>query len=299
MASHLITVFNYLRRINVHLPMRIVNLTTLVLIVSLEIAFGQQEHPIRSNFNLDRDLLLVHYDCKTDVDDLHSVAAFATLLRQPAYSKLQYHAVAGTYGIQKGLYVPPNDLFALAFGNNWSDAHNKYTMALTSVSIIAENTLKTNGTVWISEAGQSDFSADLLKMLQIKIPNIDTKRIHVVQHSDWNEKTTTPEKLDFVKSFATYHKIPDGNVTKNGTPGFRSEEVVAWSTHIKDKQLSKIWKLAVELGNQYNGKEERYLNKAIEKGGLDFSDFAEVCWILGLEELEDAKAYFEFIAQKD
>ena len=75
------------------------------------------------NFNIEKDLLLVNYDCKTDVDDLHSVAAFITLMSAPAFKKVNYHAVAGTYGIQEGLYVPPNDLFRLAFGDNWTDAH--------------------------------------------------------------------------------------------------------------------------------------------------------------------------------
>jgi len=35
------------------------------------------------------------------------------------------------------------------------------------------------------------------------------------------------------------------------------------------------------------------LNEAIQAGGLDFSDFAEVCWIFGIEYLKDAKEFFE------
>ncbi len=81
----------------------------------------------------DNDLLLVQYDCKTDVDDLHSVAAFRTIIANPACKNLNYHAVAGTYGIQKGLYVPPNELFELAFGNQWSDAHSNFDAALKEV----------------------------------------------------------------------------------------------------------------------------------------------------------------------
>ena len=67
------------------------------------------------SFNIEKDLLLVQYDCKTDVDDLHTVAAFFTLMSNVTYSNINYHAVAGTYGIQNGLYVPPNPLFELAF----------------------------------------------------------------------------------------------------------------------------------------------------------------------------------------
>ena len=40
------------------------------------------------------------------------------MLADPRFSNVKYHAVAGAYGIQEGLYVPPNDLFKIAFGTN-------------------------------------------------------------------------------------------------------------------------------------------------------------------------------------
>jgi len=274
-------------------------ISLILLMCSTKHSFGQENWVSTATFNLEKDLLVIQYDCKTDVDDLHSVAAFATLLSRSEYQNLNYHAVAGTYGMQNGLYVPPNELFALAFGKQWSDAHNSYEVALKTIVQLAIKTLNSNGSIWIAEAGQSDFTFDVVKALQLELPNFDNKRIHVVQHSDWNEEVTTPEKLDFVKSSINYHKIPDGNATQNGTPGFRSETLVPWSDSIKEEHLSKVWKLAIKLGNQYNGKDNRYLNQAIEKGGLDFSDFSEVCWILGLTDIEDANAYFEFISEKD
>ena len=76
------------------------------------------------------DLLLAQFDCKTDVDDLHSVAALSTLLSNSDFSRIKYHAVAGTYGTQEGLYVPPNELFQLAFGNSWTDAHKNLESAI-------------------------------------------------------------------------------------------------------------------------------------------------------------------------
>lgn len=248
-------------------------------------------------FDLSKDLMLVHYDCKTDVDDLHAAAAFATLLNIAPYSTINYHAVAGTYGMQNGKYVPPNTLFELAFGKHWSDAHANYSKSLQEVSALAQNTLAKNGTIWIAEAGQSDFSADLVKTLFDITPQLRKEQIHVVQHSNWNEEVTTPEKLAFVQSRTTYHKIPDGNATGNGTPGFRSTEVVSWEKAISDPHLTKVWQLACALADQYNGKEQRYLNEAIAKGGLDFSDFSEVCWMLGLLQIADAPGYFNYIAK--
>ncbi|HEY5918605.1 MAG TPA: hypothetical protein VIU13_14410, partial [Chryseolinea sp.] len=73
----------------------------------------------KGRFNVEADLLLAQFDCKTDVDDLHSAAGLSTLLSNSDFSKIKYHAVAGTYGTQEGLYVPPNELFQLAFGNSW------------------------------------------------------------------------------------------------------------------------------------------------------------------------------------
>ena len=251
------------------------------------------EPPDAGFFDIEKDLLLVQYDCKTDVDDLHSVAALITLLSGSGLSEINYHAVAGTYGIQEGLYVPPEPLFQLAFGNNWTNAHEDAENAAKKVVIIIKSTLIHNGDIWIAEAGQSDFTARLIKAIQADMPDIPvSQRIHVVQHSDWNEQSTSPENLLFVKNNTDYHKIADGNVAGNGTPGFRSPGYTRWKEEITDPRLEDIWELAIDLANKYNGKEGRYNNEAISSGGLDFSDLAEVCWILGLEDITDTDHFF-------
>lgn len=250
------------------------------------------------NFYTEKDLLLVQFDCKTDVDDLHSVAAFITLVSNQQFSKINYHAVAGTYGIQEGLYVPPNDLFQLAFGDNWTDAHNNIKEAVEKVKSLVIKTLVQGGDLWIADAGQSDFSAELVNAIQKELPKIESsKRIHVVQHAEWNEEVTTPEKLDFVKRNTDYVKIPDGNGVGNGTPGFRSAEFTQWEKMITNPELTEIWQLAVDLANKYNGKEGRYNNEAILAGGLDFSDLSEVCWILGLQDIKDVEEFFNLFSK--
>lgn len=249
-------------------------------------------------FNKNKDLLLVQYDCKTDVDDLHTIAAFATLLSDSRFSKLKYHAVAGTYGIQGGLYVPPNALFQLVFGENWTDAHNQVVPAVEKVKEIVKKTLTRRGDIWIAEAGQSDFSAKIIEAIQKDLPEINTKeRIHLVQHSQWNEETTSPESLLFVKENADYRKIPDGNVVGNGTPGFRDPAYTQWKGSIKNSRLLEIWQLAFSLCNTYNGKDGRYTNEPIAAGGFDFSDLSEVCWILGLEDIRDTEHFFRLFAK--
>lgn len=248
-------------------------------------------------FNKEKDLLLVQFDCKTDVDDLQTAAALATLLSDSNFIKINYHAVAGTYGMQEGLYVPPNDLFQLAFGEHWTDAHDNMKGAVENVKALVIKTLSKNGHVWIADAGQSDFSAELVQAVQKDLPKIKTsKRIHVVQHADWNEEVTTPEKLLFVKQNTDYIKIPDGNGVGNGTPGFRSPEFTNWDDKITNPTLIKTWELAIDLSNRYNGKEGRYNNEAIAAGGLDFSDLSEVCWILGIQNIKDIEGFFDLYA---
>jgi hypothetical protein len=256
------------------------------------------EAQVIGRFNVQKDLLLVQFDCKTDVDDVQSAAALATLLSAPQFSEVRYHAVAGTYGIQEGLYVPANALFQLAFGNNWTDANANRHDAVRKVLAIVKATLSDGGNVWIGEAGQSDFTSLLIKAIQAEIPGISTKqRIHVVQHADWNEQSTSPESLQFVKENSDYHKIPDGNTVGNGSPGFCSPEFTEWKSKISNPKILSIWQLAVDICNTYNGKDGRYENEAIAAGGLDFSDLSEVCWIFGFEKIKDSLEFFELYSK--
>lgn len=244
-------------------------------------------------FAVESDLLLAHFDLKTDVDDLHSAAAVATMLADPCLTEVQHHAVAGAYGTQDGPYVPANELFEAAFGEHWSDAHNDFDRALREVKTRVRNALNAGGDVWIAEGGQSDFTAALLRAVRDELPDIDTRqRVHVVQHSDWNEESTTAKDLRYVKEHASYHKIPDGNAGGNGTPHLRTSEPVNWRSHVQDPALTDVWSLAIEIANTYNGTENRYTNSAIADGGLDFSDTVETCWIFGHAELADAEAFF-------
>ena len=140
---------------------------------------GQYE--MAGRFDPSKDLLLAQFDCKTDVDDLHTAAAFKSLLSQTQYSDIKYHAVAGTYGEQEGLYVPPNSLFELAFGSNWTDAHANFDRAVIKVKNLASQTLDKGGNIWIAEAGQSDFSAALVKKILQENPKAENRTVHNIE----------------------------------------------------------------------------------------------------------------------
>ena len=245
------------------------------------------------NFNPEQDLFLPQFDSKTDVDDIHSVAGVGTLLRDPRLADVNYHAVAGAYGIQEGLYVPAPQLFNLVFGEHWSDAHQDRELSIEEVAQLVSKTLTRGGSVWVAEAGQSDFTADWLKRVnEINLPVSSKDRVHVVQHSDWNESVTSPDKLSYVKQHATYHKIPDGNFLGNGSPGFNSDSDLIWELALNSPKNGESWAMAKAIGEEYNGVDGRYENASITAGGIDFSDVSESCWIFGFAGLKDAEAFF-------
>lgn len=190
-------------------------------------------------------------------------------------------------------YVPAEAVFEAAFGDRWSDAHADRERALAEVGQLAQAALANGGDIWIADAGQSDFSADLVRHVRQRMPDVDTRRrVHVVQHSDWNESVTAPEKLAFVKNYTDYHRIADGNAVGNGTPGFNTPLAPDWRGLLADARLQALWQQAIDVANAYNGIDGRYHNASIAAGGLDFSDVAETCYIFGFEDLVDASAFF-------
>ncbi|MCF8362858.1 MAG: hypothetical protein K9G70_09580 [Prolixibacteraceae bacterium] len=266
---------------------------SVALIMMSFVVYSQTDRNQFDEFDREKDLLLAQFDCKTDVDDLHSVAAFATIFGDEEFSGIKNYAVAGAYGTQGGLYVPPNELFAKAFGDKWSDAHADFEKAVEEVYVIVIETLQNGGSIWVADAGQSDFSAAVVKKIMAEKPEINvSERFHIVQHSNWNEESTSPEALQFVKENIQYHKIADGNGAGNGTACYRTEESIKPEEYLTNSHLKKVWKLAVKLANRYNGKEGRYNNEAIAKGGLDFSDVSEITWILEIDNADTVTGFF-------
>lgn len=268
-----------------------------VLFLVMAISCGtetEKQEQLTSRFDRSNDLLLLHYDCKTDVDDLHSVAAAATLLNNPDYSDISYHAVAGAYGNQDGLYVPPNDLFNLAFGKHWSDAHADFEAAASAVSSLAVQQLQGGGDIWIAEAGQSDFSGEVLRRIREALPEVNTlARVNIIQHSNWNETETTLRYFDYVRQHAAYRKIADGNSADNDTPGYTTKEQLNIEDLVSNEASSEVWSKAIEIANIYNGVDGRYLNQSIKAGGFDFSDFVEVWWILELTNADSPRDFLK------
>ncbi|MDO3388233.1 hypothetical protein QWI17_20470 [Gilvimarinus sp. SDUM040013] len=247
---------------------------------------------IKATMNLQTDALISNFDSKPDVDDLHSIAALSTILSQEPYASMTYLAVAGAYGQQDGVYIESPKLFNLAFGKNWVDAHNERDKALDKAATLAHKVLAGGGDLWLQDAGQADFSADLLRALRARMPELNTKRrVHIVQHSVWNESVTHPDKLTYARNYSDYVKIADGNGAGNGTPNYRVDDGQLWETVLGNPKVGAVWREAKRLADEYNGK-TGYDNTSVGNGGFDFSDTVEAVWILGIENVDTVDNFF-------
>lgn len=249
----------------------------------------------KGRFNPSRDLLVVNYDIKPDVDDIHAAAAFATLVKRfPGC--FDFVVVAGTYGTQGGQFIPVSSLFDKAFGDRWLNAHDWRVASTQAVAKRMGAILRAGGNVWIAEGGQSDFTADVLEQVAAKkhLASLLQQRVHVVQHADWNEQTTTPDKLSYVKAMIDYRRIADGNAPNNGTPDFAVDDPSWWPRLLRDPKTGAIWTEAKRLADEANPV-AAYVNPAVAKGGLDFSDTVEVAYIFGFEAMVDHEAYLGWL----
>lgn len=246
----------------------------------------------RQQFDIDKDLLVSNFDLKPDLDDVHAIAALASVVRSDRYKSVDYIAVIGAYGTQKKGYVDVPEFAQLAFGENWADAHNDHAEAITKVGSKIKQTLDAGGTVWVQEAGQSDFTNDVMKSMAGSIGKDVRKRVKVVQHSLWNENKTTSKKLFWVNGNLSYVRIQDGNSTGNGTPGFATMDGAAWPTVKANSRAGDVWAQADEISKKYNPIAP-WVNPKIEAGGFDFSDTVELAYILGFDGMEDHNDFFQ------
>ncbi|WP_379553466.1 hypothetical protein [Qipengyuania sp. DGS5-3] len=237
--------------------------------------------PMIGRFDPSRDVLIANYDSKPDVDDLQAVAGLGSVLKHPDFACVDYIATSGAYGIQAGTYLPAAELFNLAFGDKWLDAHEDREASVDALARLMSKALQRGGKVWVAEAGQSDVTAAAVR----KLPEAKWRGIHIVQHSYWNESQTSPDAMNTLVYNTTYHRIQDGNFAGNGTPAFNTHDNSHWGPLLDDRDVGPIWAEAKRLSELHNPVAE-YVNPAVEAGGLDFSDTVEIAYIFGFEDME-------------
>lgn len=271
-------------------------LATCAAIPASETATACAAAPQIGEFDPTGDVFVGHFDTKPDVDDLHTIAAVGSLLKHPDFVCVEAIGVAGAYGTQGGDFIHSPDLFDLAFGDNWVDGHNDREGTVAQQAELFLRVLGEGGHVWIMIAGQADIAADALTLAMSAAPNLPYRtQLHLVQHSDWNESVTDPQKLAFVQAETDYRKIADGNATGNGTPGYNTADGSLWPRVLGNDEIGALWQEAKRLADEHNPT-AAYVNPNVAKGGFDFSDTTEMAHVFGLGQLDDTEAFFDYVA---
>lgn len=272
-----------------------------ILLITFNLIHATQERP---QFNLKKDILIAQFDSKPDPDDIHAQAALGSMLLHKDLKGLNYFAVAGAVGIQKGDFIDSSKLLTLAFGNKWTNAHKDWDGAVSCIAKKATRVLKKGGKVWVQEAGQSNITANWIAAILKNMPEALVKsNIIVVQHSKWNEDHATALDLNFVKQKTTYFSIDDGNQEygikkgKRGpypTPEYRAKDS-SWIAKAKSSSNKKVKKLWTEADSIIRNKfPNKFPHKwsYIHYDGVDYSDCVENWWIFNLGAKADTHSKF-------
>ncbi len=222
-----------------------------------------------NNFNSQRDLVALHFDHAPDRDDGH--AAVAALMVTDAL-QLNVQVVAGTHGVySRGRYDYASEgLMSSVWGSTWHNAHSNRPGSVAAAVNRWTGVLAAGGSVWVAEGGPADFTAAVVRSINANHPEFNTRqRIHVIQHSDWNEDHSLEADLAYAKANTRYVKIADGN-DPNATADFRfeSHNNGTFVSRARSSSYSNEWGVAFN-----------YLTPS-EK--LDFSDTVELMHILGI-----------------
>jgi hypothetical protein len=242
--------------------------------VAVQVAWGAETGDAAPAFRPEADLISLHYDHAPDKDDGQSAAADRTILQSlfgVDWIRMHVVPVSGAYGENRADFNPASDAVMDAVWNDsggWLGAHQNRDRAVADLADRWEKTLRSGGDVWVKEGGQSDVTAAAVEQIKERLPEIDTaKRIHVVQHADWNEQQTTDAALAYTKQHTHYVRIRDANAYLNIAGG--DDAFVAAA--VAHPVFGPWWKAAFA----YYPPTQR----------LDFSDTGELMHILGLGEM--------------
>ncbi|WP_198673734.1 hypothetical protein [Algibacillus agarilyticus] len=264
----------------------------------LELTPAKAIHLPRYHFRSHVDLLVAQFDSKPDADDIHAIAALGSMLDHADMEGVNYIAVAGAIGNQNGPYIDAPNLFTLAFGKegkDWISAQKNWHKAVNFTKNRVKAVLAQGGKIWVQEAGQSDFTRDWVHALITAgvSESVIKNNVIVVQHSDWNEKKTTPADLAYVKLKTRYQAVNDGNeamkeFNRKGrrgalTPLYVNEDKKWLASAISPKntrdESRAMWQEAVSIIDKTDF---NFKHSVIPQGGVDFSDIVENWWIFDL-----------------
>lgn len=236
-----------------------------------------------SSFDPQRDLVALHFDHAPDRDDGHAAVA-ALMVRDRL--QLNVHVVAGTYGVyNRDRYDSASEpLMSAVWGSEWHNAHSNRGGSVSAAVNRWTSVLAAGGDIWVAEGGPSDFTAAVVRTINANHPEFNTRqRIHVIQHSDWNEDHSLTADLDYSRANTRYVKIADGN-DPNATADlrFESHNNGSFVARAQASRYSSEWAVAFN-----------YLSPG-EK--LDFSDTVELLHIvgIGINSIADVNDFGDF-----
>jgi hypothetical protein len=225
-------------------------------------------------FDATTDLISLHYDHAPDRDDGHSAAADRTLLEVlygPCWLERHVVALSGAYGWLGFTFRTDSDtVMEAAWGDRggWLSAHRDREGAAADLATRWKRALDGGGDVWVKEGGSSDLTADVVRRIRADLPDVDTRRrIHVVQHGDFNEWLTWLPAWRFTRKETDYRRIPNANAYLNVAGGDDAFESAAAS----HPTFGPAWNAAFAYYDP--------------RTRLDFSDTGELLHILGLGEV--------------
>ena len=162
------------------------------------------------------------------------------------------------------------------WGSNFLNAVANWDSAVENAYQAWAATLNNGGRIWIAEGGQSDFSAAVVRLVKARLSSVNTRtRIHVVQHSNWNQNQADQGDLNYLRAETNYKKIDDGNI-ENQTADL-SERDANFVSRARQSKFGSAWDVAFD-----------YLDPIGSK--LDFSDTVELLEIMdiGTNQVADA-----------
>lgn len=177
------------------------------------------------------DLIIIAHDSGPDTDDMQAIVANRMIM--DAYPNVSFLMVGATQGHAWSNPTDGSVAHTQSLFPDWVDAKASTSGTTsfdgTSVITVANKigqALNVGGTVHIAEGGPSDFTAQVIRVLQSTgISSAAIKRVRVVQHSAgasaWNQQQTSSANLALVKSAATWVPIANGNVGGNATADFQ------------------------------------------------------------------------------
>ena len=221
---------------------------------------------VQAQFVQDQDLISLHYDHAPDRDDGHATVAALAVVRSLG---IVPHVVSGAHGTGNASQYQPEAevVMRAAWGSAWEDANGNRQAAVNATSARWLNTLLNGGDIWVAEGGQSDLTTAVVRSINSSNPGINTRsRIHVVQHSRFNESNSNQSDLRFSQANTDYILIDDGNDdNRTADLNMRSDRFVQLA---RNSQFGSAWNAAFS-----------YLDPNFK---LDFSDTVLLLHILGI-----------------